>query len=280
MGRQRSDWPSSSPSKDSTGCCRRRWRLRRAELRYPEGRRDLHVEVARGLYSVPAELVATGRCAGGLPAGEGVQPWTAGQTTHASKRLALDRPRRLPRSGGSNTRCATSPRSPPKSPRRARDRRLCRAATGHPALPWTRMRSVYRLLGLVRSYLPRSGRACLLAGALHRIVVPEPLATFVRDLIAHRHGHATLGDQGTSPWLFPGGQPGRPISACQIATATPEVARWVKVPWGVEPVGSRHYVPRKLPAAALSPGNAGLQCQQFLAVGPGCDAPVHHRGRR
>jgi len=48
------------------------------------------------------------------------------------------------------------------------------------------------------------------------IVVPEPLATLIRDLIAHRHGHATLGDQGTSPWLFPGGQPGRPISAYQI----------------------------------------------------------------
>jgi hypothetical protein len=48
------------------------------------------------------------------------------------------------------------------------------------------------------------------------IVVPEPLATLVRHLIAHRHGHATLGDQGTSPWLFPGGQPGRPISAYQL----------------------------------------------------------------
>jgi hypothetical protein len=26
----------------------------------------------------------------------------------------------------------------------------------------------------------------------------------------------TLGDQGTSPWLLPGGQPGRPISAGQL----------------------------------------------------------------
>jgi len=46
--------------------------------------------------------------------------------------------------------------------------------------------------------------------------LPEPLATLVRGLIASRRGHATIGDQGTSPWLFPGGQPGRPISAYQL----------------------------------------------------------------
>ena len=45
------------------------------------------------------------------------------------------------------------------------------------------------------------------------IVLPDPLATLVRELVASRHGHATLGDQGNSPWLFPGGRPGRPISA-------------------------------------------------------------------
>ena len=32
-----------------------------------------------------------------------------------------------------------------------------------------------------------------------------------------RQGHAAIGDQGTSPWLFPGGQPGRPISAFRMA---------------------------------------------------------------
>lgn len=48
------------------------------------------------------------------------------------------------------------------------------------------------------------------------IVVPEPLAALVRELIDHRHGHATLGDHGASPWLFPGGRPGQPISAHQL----------------------------------------------------------------
>ena len=47
-------------------------------------------------------------------------------------------------------------------------------------------------------------------------MVPEPLAALVRDLIDHRHGHASLGDHGTSPWLFPGGRPGQPISAHQL----------------------------------------------------------------
>jgi hypothetical protein len=48
-------------------------------------------------------------------------------------------------------------------------------------------------------------------------VLPEPLDALVLKLIATRQGHAALGDQGTSPWLFPGGQPGQPISAFQLA---------------------------------------------------------------
>jgi hypothetical protein len=48
------------------------------------------------------------------------------------------------------------------------------------------------------------------------IVLPEPLAPLVLQLITSRHGHAALGNQGNSPWLFPGGQPGRPLSAYQL----------------------------------------------------------------
>ncbi len=48
------------------------------------------------------------------------------------------------------------------------------------------------------------------------IVLPEPLAALVVDLLTNRRGHAALGDPGTSRWLFPGGQPGRPISAYQL----------------------------------------------------------------
>jgi hypothetical protein len=49
------------------------------------------------------------------------------------------------------------------------------------------------------------------------VVLPEPLAGLVRDLASTRNGHAVIGALGTSPWPFPGGQPGRPISAMQLA---------------------------------------------------------------
>jgi integrase len=48
------------------------------------------------------------------------------------------------------------------------------------------------------------------------ITLPEPLATMVRTLASARGGHAVLGSRGTSPWLFPGGQPGRPVSADRL----------------------------------------------------------------
>ena len=49
------------------------------------------------------------------------------------------------------------------------------------------------------------------------IVLPQPLDALVLQLAATRRGHAALGDQGTSRWLFPGGQPGQPISAYRLA---------------------------------------------------------------
>ena len=49
------------------------------------------------------------------------------------------------------------------------------------------------------------------------ILLPEPLAALVHILIATRSGQAALGDKGASPWLFPGGQPGKPISADRLA---------------------------------------------------------------
>jgi len=48
------------------------------------------------------------------------------------------------------------------------------------------------------------------------IHLPEPVATLARDVVAHRKGHATIGAQTPSPWLLPGGQPGRPISTARL----------------------------------------------------------------
>jgi hypothetical protein len=49
------------------------------------------------------------------------------------------------------------------------------------------------------------------------IELPEPLTGLVLALVATRRGHAALTDQGTSPWMFPGGIPGRPLSASRLA---------------------------------------------------------------
>jgi hypothetical protein len=57
-------------------------------------------------------------------------------------------------------------------------------------------------------FAPVSGvRAGQLAPLFARTGTASMLA---RDLATTRRGHAVLGDQGTSPWLFPGGQPHRP----------------------------------------------------------------------
>jgi hypothetical protein len=44
------------------------------------------------------------------------------------------------------------------------------------------------------------------------IHLPGPVATLARTVVSNCQGHATIGAPRPSPWLFPGGQPGRPIS--------------------------------------------------------------------
>jgi hypothetical protein len=48
------------------------------------------------------------------------------------------------------------------------------------------------------------------------IHLPEPLAALARTVVSNRKGHATIGALTPSPWLFPGGQPGRPISTARL----------------------------------------------------------------
>ena len=80
------------------------------------------------------------------------------------------------------------------------------------------------------------------------IALPEPLAALVLQLVASRHGQATLGDQGTSPWLFPGGQPGRPLSTFRLVERLREL--------GLRPAQARStalfQLATELPAALLA----------------------------
>lgn len=70
---------------------------------------------------------------------------------------------------------------------------------------------------LTLNHLHDSGDQIRLQLGREPVVLPEPLDTLARQVAAGRHGHAAIGDQGSSPWLFPGGQPGRPISAFRMA---------------------------------------------------------------
>jgi hypothetical protein len=48
------------------------------------------------------------------------------------------------------------------------------------------------------------------------VSLPEPAASIALAVAANRKGHATIGATGPSPWLFPGGQPGPPISSARL----------------------------------------------------------------
>jgi hypothetical protein len=49
------------------------------------------------------------------------------------------------------------------------------------------------------------------------VTLPDPVADLTRQLLDGNRGHATTGAGSPSPWLFPGGQPGRPVSATHLA---------------------------------------------------------------
>ena len=80
------------------------------------------------------------------------------------------------------------------------------------------------------------------------VVLPEPLAILTRDLVATRRGHATTGDHGTSRWLFPGGQPGRPVSADRLA----ERLRLIEIRPGQARSTALFQLATELPAAVLA----------------------------
>ncbi len=80
------------------------------------------------------------------------------------------------------------------------------------------------------------------------VVLPEPLVRIVLDLVATRRGHAALGDQGNSVWLFPGGQPGRPISASRLT----ERLREIGIHAGQARSAALFQLATELPAALLA----------------------------
>jgi len=81
------------------------------------------------------------------------------------------------------------------------------------------------------------------------VVLPEPMATLTRELITTRQGQARIGAApAVSSWLFPGGQPGRPISAYQLGRRLRQI--------GLHPAQARStalfQLATELPAALLA----------------------------
>jgi len=86
-----------------------------------------------------------------------------------------------------------------------------------PGLAKMAARAAAAVSRLTTSHIQASGSNVSIRPGREPIAVPEPLNTLAVQLVAARHGHAAIGGQETSRWLFPGGQPGRPVSACQLA---------------------------------------------------------------
>ena len=73
-----------------------------------------------------------------------------------------------------------------------------------------------RIVRLTLDHVHTSGTEVHLRLGREPVVLPEPLAGLVRQVAATRKGHATIGHPGASPWLFPGGRPGRALSAFRM----------------------------------------------------------------
>ena len=160
--------PSCSPSRRQPGCCPAPTSPYDLPIyATPKVHRDHHIEVAKALYSVPGNLIGhrvevradrqlvrvfhRGSWSRSTPA-----PGPAGAITDAAD---LPAGRRRP------TPCATST----TSSRMAADHgpavgAYAAALLDHP-LPWTKMRQVYALLGLVKRWGPERVEAACAPGA-------------------------------------------------------------------------------------------------------------------
>jgi hypothetical protein len=71
--------------------------------------------------------------------------------------------------------------------------------------------------GLTTAAIDDNGTTITLTLASVPIVLPDPLTGLMREHLATRRGHATIGQPGDVPWLFPGGRPGHPLDAGRIS---------------------------------------------------------------
>ena len=77
------------------------------------------------------------------------------------------------------------------------------------------------------------------------ITLPGPVADLTRQLLDGKRGHATTGAGNPSPWLFPGGQPGRPISATHLGQRLKDLGIQPGQARSDRPVPARHRAARR-----------------------------------
>jgi len=80
------------------------------------------------------------------------------------------------------------------------------------------------------------------------IQLPEPVAAIARAVAANRKGHATIGAAQPSPWLFPGGQPGRPVSTARLTQRLADLG----IPPGQARSTALFQLATEIPAAILA----------------------------
>ncbi len=107
---------------------------------------------------------------------------------------------------------------------------------------------VARISRLTTGHVTTSGTIVRIHLGPAPITLPEPVADLIRRLLGGKRGHATTGAGDPSPWLFPGGQPGRPISATHLGQRLKDL--------GIQPGQARStalfQLAAELPAALLA----------------------------
>jgi len=101
---------------------------------------------------------------------------------------------------------------------------------------------------LTLGHIQHDGREVRLRLGREPLTLPAPLDTLILQLAATRRGHAAIGSPATSPWLFPGGQPGKPISAYRLA----ERLRQLDIRSGRARSAALFQLATDLPAAVLA----------------------------
>jgi hypothetical protein len=73
-----------------------------------------------------------------------------------------------------------------------------------------------RVAALTTGQVARRDDAVLIRFGKHDVPVPEPLGQALLELISEGRTHAGVGSPARTRWLFPGGLPGKPITAAQL----------------------------------------------------------------